>query len=63
MYCCVGIAIVILLSVLLHHNAVIVEKSLIPAFSRLMLQPTAQARKTTQDGGSCGVHLIPMEKE
>lgn len=35
----------ITLIVLLRHNAVIVEKSLIPAFSRLTLQPTTRARK------------------
>lgn len=53
----------ITLSVLLHHRAVIVEKSLIPAFSRLTLQPTIQDRKITKYGGCGGVHFVPMGKE
>lgn len=53
----------ITLLVLLHHNAVIVEKSLIPAFSRLTLQPTIQACKIALNGGCGGVHFIPMEQD
>ena len=53
----------ITLLVLLHHNAVTVKKSLIPAFSRPTLQPTTQARKIACYGGCGGVHFNPMEQD
>ena len=39
------------------------ELVIIPAFSRLTLQPTIQARKIASYGGCGGVHFILMEQD